>query len=175
MIVNQLAGLRRFASIAVLLLAGCILGPAEGGCGGMPRREDRGGLIVLYLYGSYEEMGRQEARLLGQTAIDGETLYGDHWKGLLARMGAGVKIANALWLPVLSWAGPLYEQSGMFAESAGISEELGISRTDSVRLFYGGIFGGSTSLWPRGRPRWGEERSWAATLIGTTTAVCAVR
>ncbi len=146
MIVNQLAGLRRFASIAVLLLAGCILGPAEGGCGGMPRREDRGGLIVLYLYGSYEEMGRQEARLLGQTAIDGETLYGDHWKGLLARMGAGVKIANALWLPVLSWAGPLYEQSGMFAESAGISEELGISRTDSVRLFYGGIFGGSTSF-----------------------------
>ena len=146
MIISQLAGLRGFVSIAVLLLVGCHQGPAEPASDRVPRREDRGGLIVLYLYGSYEEMGRQEARLLGQTAIDAETLYGDHWKGLLARMGAGVKIADALWLPVLSWSGPLYEQSGMFAESVGISRELGISRTDSVRLFYGGIFGGSTSF-----------------------------
>ncbi len=145
MIVHQLFGLRRIVSIAVLLV-GCLLGPAEAASGGVPRRENRDGLIVLYLYGSYEEMGNQEARLLGPAAIDAETLYGDHWKGLLARMGVGVKIADALWLPVLSWTGPLYEQSGMFAESLGIAEELGISRTDSVRLFYGGIFGGSTSF-----------------------------
>jgi len=116
MIVSQLAGLRRFVSIAVLLLVGCHLGPAAPASDRVPRREDRGGLIVLYLYGSYEEMGREEARLLGQTAIDAETLYGDHWKGLLAKMGVGVKIADALWLPVLSWTGLLYEQSGMFAE-----------------------------------------------------------
>ena len=146
MIANQLAGLSRFVSVALLLLVGCHLGPAEPASDRVPRREDRGGLIVLYLYGSYEEMGREEARLLGQTAIDAETLYGDHWKGLLGRMGVGVKIANALWLPVLSWTGPFYEQSGMFAESLGIAQELGISRTDSVRLFYGGIFGGSTSF-----------------------------
>src|SRR5208283_3657190 len=145
MIVYQLAGLRRIVSIALLLI-GCLLSPASSASDGVPRREDRGGLTVLYLYGSYEEMGRQEARLLGQTAIDAETLYGDHWKRLLARMGVGVKIADALWLPVLSWTGPLYEQSGMFAESVGISKELGISRTDSVRLFYGRIFGGSTSF-----------------------------
>jgi hypothetical protein len=63
MIVNLRFGLRSFVSIAVLLLVGCHLGPAAPVSDRAPRREDRGGLIVLYLYGSYEEMGRQEARL----------------------------------------------------------------------------------------------------------------
>ena len=33
-----------------------------------PRREDRGDLIVLHLYGLYYEMGRQQAELLGPVA-----------------------------------------------------------------------------------------------------------
>jgi hypothetical protein len=35
-----------------------------------PRREQRGDLIVLYLYGSYREMGRQQVELLGPLARD---------------------------------------------------------------------------------------------------------
>jgi tetratricopeptide (TPR) repeat protein len=91
-------------------------------------------------------MGRQEARLLGPAARDGETLFADHWTRLLAKMGIGPRIADALWLPILSWTGPMYEESGLFGESAGIADALQLSRTDSVRLFYGGIFGGSTSF-----------------------------
>ncbi|MGA7869459.1 MAG: hypothetical protein WCA22_01035 [Candidatus Binatus sp.] len=106
---------------------------------------------MLYLYGSYEEMGREEARLLGQTAIDAETLYGDHWKGLLARMGVGVKIADTLWLPVLSWTEPLYEQSGMFAESVGISRSW--ESREPIR------FGSSTAESSAVRPRLWPWRS----------------
>ena len=84
MIVHQSFGLRTFFSIAVLLV-GCLLGRAEAASDGVPRREDRGGLIVLYLYGSYEEMGRQEAKLWAaqrsmrklSTAITGK----DCWQG----------------------------------------------------------------------------------------------
>ena len=46
--------------------------PARGGLGAdgepAPRREDHGALVVLDLYGTYEEMGRQEVRLLGDEA-----------------------------------------------------------------------------------------------------------
>ena len=37
---------------------------------GQPRREDKGDLIVLHLYGSYRQMGRQQIELLGPVGRD---------------------------------------------------------------------------------------------------------
>src|SRR5689334_1539249 len=54
---------------------------------GTPHREDHGALIVLDLYGTYEEMGRQEVELLGADARDVHELYAERWGGLVRAEG----------------------------------------------------------------------------------------
>jgi len=58
MIVNQLAGLCRFVSIAVLLLVGCLPGPAEPASQGVPRPEDEAirAEVVEILDGKIKEL-----------------------------------------------------------------------------------------------------------------------
>jgi hypothetical protein len=97
-----------------------------------PRREDRGDLIVLHLYGSYYEMGRQQAELLGPVA---RRMYEYHRGKYAQRLtGGGLRLKLFdLGMGLLTWVGPLYEESGFFDEINGIADGLGVPRSDLLR------------------------------------------
>ena len=61
---------------------------------GIPRREDHGDLIVLHLYGSYREMGRQHVELLGPLAREVYDLQHRDWMGLAAELGLAERAAQ---------------------------------------------------------------------------------
>jgi hypothetical protein len=127
------------ATVAVLLLAltSC---HHERSIAGTPRREDHGDLIVLHLYGSYYDMGRQQVELLGPVA---RRMYAYHHdKYVQALQHGGVQLHLLDWgtrlLPVF---GPWYEESGFFDELNGIADALGVPRSDVVRATTASSFG----------------------------------
>ena len=154
----------RWAKVIVLALCSCNSDvPPVGGLLGheathpVARREEYGGLIVLHLYGSYREMGKQAADLLGESARRAERLYRQRWQELVEDLGTRGRLAGAFWPSLWSWAGWRYEQSGFFLELDGVSKGLNMTRADAVRGFYGGIFGGgSTAFVATGRASGGR-------------------
>jgi len=154
----------RCAIATVVILAAChfdapaTVRHAELGDGHpAPRREQYGGLIVLHLYGSYREMGKQSVELLGYAARRADGVYRTRWQELVRRLGVRGLMADAIWPNLWSWAGKYYEASGFFLELDGVSEALGIRPADAVRSFYGGIFGGgSTAFVATGRASGGR-------------------
>ena len=81
---------RRSAAVAVGIVVLVLVNDARrasAAADGRPHREDRGALIVLDLYGTYEEMGRQEVELLGAEARAGARIYADRWGGLVRAQG----------------------------------------------------------------------------------------
>lgn len=107
---------------------------------GVPHREDRGDLIVLHLYGSYYEMGRQQAQLLGPVA---RRMYDyHHAKYIRMLRQADIRMKLMDWgVGLLTWLGPLYEESGFFEEMNGIADGLGVSRGDLLRAVMATSFG----------------------------------
>ncbi|MCC6848192.1 MAG: hypothetical protein IT294_06790 [Deltaproteobacteria bacterium] len=112
-----------------------------------PRRADHGALVVLDVYGTYEEMGRQQAALLGDEAGAVRDLYADRWRGLVRAQGAVGRFVDAVVFPIWSGLGGWREDSGFFAEAAGIARALDVGgATDGMRLLYGGVFGGGSTV-----------------------------
>ncbi len=121
--------------------------PAQRSVMGVPRREDHGALIVLDLYGAYAEMGRQAVALLGADARAVDDLYGERWGNVVRSQGVLGRFFDDLVLPTWTSFGGWREDSGFFEEAAGISRALQArSDGDAVRLLYGGVFGGGSTV-----------------------------
>ncbi len=132
-------------------------------CDACPRREDHGALIVLDLYGTYAEMGRQEVELLGDEARVVRDLYAERWGGLVRAEGALGRLVDDVVFPVWSRFGGWREDSGFFAEAAGIARGLdAASGADGLRLLYGGVFGGGSTAFAATRSATRDGRA----LIG---------
>ncbi len=117
-----------------------------------PRRVDHGALIVLDVYGSYEDMGRQEVELLGEEARAAHELYFDRWGGLVRSQGMLGRFVNGVVFPAWATFGGWREDSGFLAESAGIARALAArSDADGMRLVYGGVFGGGSTVFAASR------------------------
>jgi hypothetical protein len=101
-----------------------------------PRREDRGDLIVLHLYGSYREMGRQQAELMGPELRAVYELHERDFERAMARAGSGEKLVNGILMPLWSGFGPLYEESGFHDEMTGIAAGLGVRRRQLMRVIF---------------------------------------
>lgn len=108
--------------------------------GGSPRREDVGDLIVLHLYGSYYDMGRQEARLLGPVARRMFDYHLAKFQRELAKTDSPAALLDwAAWW--MTWLGPFYEESGFYEEMNGIADEMGVARSDLLRAVTATSFG----------------------------------
>lgn len=111
-----------------------------------PRREDRGDLIVLHLYGSYREMGRQHVELLGPLAREIYEIQRADWSQLISSIGLPGRALDAVLPPF--WAGPWsrWEGSAMYEENRGMADALGVSGADAVRGVLGVLGSGTTTL-----------------------------
>jgi hypothetical protein len=109
-----------------------------------PRRIDHGDLIVLEVYGSYQEMGRQIGELLGE---DGRRVL-DLNLAFYRRAqpsGFGAWFFDRVTLPLA--ARFLSDDTGVMDEAAGLAEALGVPRSDFLRSQIGaGTAAGSTVL-----------------------------
>ena len=90
---------RRMAIGAAAIVA-AVLGVPMTTAAAAPHRENHGALTVLDVFGSYEEMGRQEVVLLGDDVHEAAELYGDHWRGLVRAQGAFGSVIDGLMLPL---------------------------------------------------------------------------
>ncbi|GAB4343238.1 MAG: hypothetical protein Kow0099_21540 [Candidatus Abyssubacteria bacterium] len=98
-----------------------------------PRREDIGDLIVLHLYGSYEEMGRQEAELLEQDLRRVYEYQIENYKDLVADGGLRGRFLNNVIIPLHSALSPLSDGSGLYEEIGGMASGLGVPRRNALR------------------------------------------
>lgn len=110
-----------------------------------PRREDQGDLIVLHLYGSYRDMGRQHVELLGPLAREAYALNRADWDRLLDQFGTLVRLADLLVPRVSMLLGPRYDKSGLYEEIAGMADGLGVSAAEGWRGLFGVLGGGLTT------------------------------
>ncbi len=104
---------------------------------GQPRREDRGDLIVLHLYGSYRQMGRQQVELLGPVARDLYEFQLAEWRRLISGFGILAKLADRFLPRFWMSAGPRYDTSGLYDEIRGFADALGVSPSDAWRGAFG--------------------------------------
>lgn len=116
-----------------------------------PRREDCGALVVLHLYGSYREMGRQHVELLGPIARDVYELQREHWARLIESVGAIGRVADSalprFWMDFW-WR---WEGSRNYEEIRGMAEALGVSGPDACRGVLGILGSGTTTLVATGK------------------------
>lgn len=98
-----------------------------------PRREDHGDLIVLHVYGSYRDMARQEARLLGPVLREvfdfNRTEYGSE----IAKAKLGARLVDSVMLPLWSGLGRSYEDSGLHEYTAGLADVLEVAPREVLR------------------------------------------
>lgn len=135
--------MRVFTAIACLLT---VLASAPAAAEGEPRRADHGDLVVLHVYGSWRDMGRQQVELLGPLAERAYAAYRAGWDRIEARLGTGTRLVAGAALLYWRWLGPRWEESGLFRELSGMAEALGASEGDVVRAFYGSIFGAGSTV-----------------------------
>ncbi len=156
---------RCFASgLVVLALLACSAeGPAPDAFSSS--RRDLGDLIVLDVGGSYEQMGRQQAALLGD---DLRRVYqqqlGEH-RQAVARGGAGARALDAVGIPLWSGIGGAFEDSHFHEELAGMAAGLGVARRDLMRalLALGGgstVFAATRSATADGKALIGRNVDW---------------
>jgi hypothetical protein len=131
---------RTAACGSVLLVVLCTALPARATPGAVPRREDRGDLIVLHLYGSYYEMGRQQVDLLGPVARRMYAYHRAKYDRVRRAAGFRMQVLDA-GMSLLAWVGALYEDSGFFEEINGIADALSVSRGDVLRAMMATAFG----------------------------------
>ena len=113
---------------------------------GQPRREDRGDLIVLHLFGSYREMGRQQVELLGPVARDVYELQLADWRRLISGFGILAKLADRFLPRFWMSTGPQYDRSGLYEEIRGYADGLGVSAPDAWRGAFGVLGSGTTTF-----------------------------
>jgi hypothetical protein len=100
-----------------------------------PRREDFGDLVVLHVYGSYREMGRQQAELLGPLARDAFDFNRADYGRSVSAGGVGGRLLDALGVPLAS-ALLRRDPSGMGQQLAGLAEGLGVAPREMLRASF---------------------------------------
>ena len=127
---------------AGLALAASAEAPA-GPAGFQPSRRDAGDLIVLEVSGSYEQMGRQQAELLGDDLRRVYVLQKADHDRAVASGGAGAAVLDAVGIPAWAAIGGAFDDSSLHDELAGMAAGLGVSRSDLMRALLS-LGGGST-------------------------------
>jgi len=118
---------------------------AGAGCNDLsPHKEVHGDLIVLYVCGSYEQMGKQEAELIGEPGRNELALQLREYNAQIARRGLLAKLYNYALIPVR--LGSLYEKSGLFDELGGMARAIHEPRADVARAVIGALFGLGSSV-----------------------------
>jgi hypothetical protein len=113
---------------------------------GQPRREDLGGLIVLHMYGSYRQMGRQQVELLGPVARDLYEFQLADWKRLISGFGVLAKLLDRVLPRFWMSTGPRHDRSGLYEEIRGYADGLGVSASDAWRGAFGVLGSGTTTF-----------------------------
>ncbi len=116
------------------------------GASGGARREDVGDLIVLRLYGSYREMGRQQVELLGDVATDIYRMHREDWLLLLSGFGPVAGFADRFLPRFWMFAARKRDDSGFYDEIAGIGDGLGVSPPAAWRGVFGSLGGATTTF-----------------------------
>ncbi|MBI4830092.1 MAG: hypothetical protein HY801_00750 [Candidatus Lindowbacteria bacterium] len=119
-------------ALIVLLIVLVVL-PATSAFGDEPRREDIGDLIVLHLYGSYREMGRQQAELLGPNLRDVYEYQLADYRRLVSEAGLGGFLFNGIYMPIYNGLATVREDSGLHEEMAGMASVLGVPPRNVMR------------------------------------------
>lgn len=136
--------IRRCWGVVLGVLAVALLALGDGAAaptaGETPRREDHGELIVLHVYGSYYDMGRQQVALLGPVARRMYDFHLDKYRRHMARGGLQLRAVD-LGAAVLPIVGPWYEDSGFFDEMNGVADALAVPRADLLRAVMASSFG----------------------------------
>jgi hypothetical protein len=130
----------RSVRVAALVLAAALA--AAGGAAAAPPPPDVGDLILLDVYGSYEEMGEQVATLLGEDGRRVLQLHLDYYERSRPR-GVSGWLFDRVVLPLAGWW--MSDASGAMDEGRGMARALGISHADLLRAQVGANeAGGST-------------------------------
>lgn len=108
-----------------------------------PSRRDLGDLIVLEVGGTYEEMGRQQAELLGDDLRRVYELQHLAFERAVTQGGVGDRLLDAVGIPLWSAVGGAFEDSSLHEELAGMATGLGVPRRDVMRALLA-LSGGST-------------------------------
>jgi hypothetical protein len=98
---------------------------------------------VLEVGGSYEEMGRQQADLLGDDLLRVYAVQRQEHERAVARGGFGARALDAVGIPLWSGIGGRFEDSHFHEELAGMAQGLGVPRRDLMRALLA-LGGGST-------------------------------
>ncbi|RJP24162.1 MAG: hypothetical protein C4520_04540 [Candidatus Abyssobacteria bacterium SURF_5] len=108
-----------------------------------PRREDIGDLIVLHLYGTYHEMGKQQAELLGPDLRRVYEMQLEDFTQLASGAGFGGRFFNYIMIPLYSAVAPFGDDSHFQDEIGGIASVLRVPRRNVMRALFS-LAGGST-------------------------------
>jgi hypothetical protein len=130
-----------------------------------PSRREMGELIVLEVGGSYEEMGRQQAELLGP---DLRRVYAQQLREherALERGGLADRALDTLGIPVWSALGGRFDDSHFHEEIAGMAAGLGVPQSNLLRalLALGGgstVFAATRSATADGKALIGRNVDW---------------
>lgn len=146
-----------------LVFATAILALADARGDGIPRREDFGSVVSLHLYGSYEEMARQQAQLLGPLLREVYEFNRADYERSLARSGLGTRLGESLLIPLAS--GFNDEKSGFDDTIEGIAEVLGVEPREVLRASFAldaasTVFAASGSATADGRALIGRNVDW---------------
>ncbi|RIK91647.1 MAG: hypothetical protein DCC71_24920, partial [Proteobacteria bacterium] len=116
-----------------LLLALC-LAASLARADAAPRREDFGGLVVLHLAGSYEEMGRQQAELLGPELRALYDFQRADYDRSLAELGTSTKLLEP---PSIALASAVNDDASGFAATVrGLAAGLGVAPREVLRASF---------------------------------------
>lgn len=99
-----------------------------------PRREDRGDLIVLHLAGSYEEMGRQQAELLGPVLRNVYAFNRADYDTSITELPFSERSFEPIVLPLAS--GIADDASGFAATLRGIAAVLDVAPREVLRASF---------------------------------------
>lgn len=116
-----------------LLLALLAALPAAGDT--LPRREDHGDLVVLFVRGSYREMGRQQAELLGPLGREVFEFNRADFAREIRAGGLGARVLDRLGVPLASALGRR-DASGLGQQVAGLAEGLGVAPREMLRASF---------------------------------------
>lgn len=153
----------RSRALAALLFA-LLLPAAAGAAEPQPRREDHGRLVVLRVYGSYREMGRQQAELLGPLAREAFEFDRADYERMIAEQGIAARVMDALGVPLAS-ALLQRDPSGMGEQIAGLAEGLGVAPREVLRAAFAldaasTVFVATRSATADGAPLIGRNADW---------------
>jgi hypothetical protein len=135
---------------------------------------------VLEVGGSYEEMGRQQADLLGDDLRRVYAVQRQEHERAVARGGFGDRVLDAVGIPLWSGIGGHFEDSHFHEELAGMAAGLGVAPRDLLRalLALGGgstVFAATRSATADGQALIGRNVDWDDALGARRPVVVRLR